>query len=476
MRSCGEAACDASSDRQEWIFTNFATPGTYNTPMAKKRTLRWTIWVLVLVVAVGSAGLYVKRRQAKQSDDKYRLEAVDRGTVTLTVTATGAISAVTTVQVGSQVSGIIAHLYADFNSIVKKGQLLAELDPTNFQAQVAQRRADVLQNEVQMRSAEISFHRQERMIAESLAPQSDYDTAKANYEAAQAQVEQSRAALRQAETNLDYTKITCPIDGTVVARQYDVGQTVAASFQAPTLFTIAQDLTKMQVQADVDQSDIGRVKAEQPVRFTVDAYPEQEFKGRISQIRLNATANQNVITYPVIVEVPNPDGKLRPQMTANVTIEVATVSDVLRVPNAALRFRPTQGAATEGQRNGRPGGGEQRAQGSPSGSGQGSGPGAGGPSPEMRAAMAAERRPGMEGAAAAFPGGMRGRGGRLMQTIYVVEGNDQLKPVKVRTGISDGKFTEIADGELKPGDKVVVGQATSKVETSARPPGGGRMF
>jgi HlyD family secretion protein len=436
--------------------------------MAKKRTLRWTIWVVVLVVAVGSAGLYVKRRQAKQSEDKYRVEAVDRGTVTMTVTATGAISAVTTVQVGSQVSGIIAQLYADFNSTVKKGQILAELDPTNFQAQVAQRRADVLQNEVQMRSAEISFHRQERLIAENLAPQSDYDTASANYEGAQAQVEQARAALRQAETNLQYTKITCPIDGTVVARQYDVGQTVAASFQAPTLFTIAQDLTKMQVQADVDQSDIGRIKVEQPVRFTVDAYPEQEFKGRISQIRLNATANQNVITYPVIIEVPNPEGKLRPQMTANVTIEVASVNDVLRVPNAALRFRPTQGPGTEGQRNGRPGGGDQRA--------QGSGSRAGGPPPEMRAAQAAEHRPGLEGAAAAFPGAMRGRGGRLMQTIYVLEGKDQLKPVKVRTGISDGKFTEISEGELKPGDKIVVGQATSKVETSARPPGGGRMF
>ncbi len=438
--------------------------------MAKKRTLRWIVWVLVLVVALSAAAFYVKRREARQSEDRYRVDAVDRGNVTMTVTATGAISAVTTVQVGSQVSGIISKLYADFNSTVKKGQLLAELDPTNFQAQVAQRRADVLQNEVQMRNAEISFHRQERLLAESLAPQSDYDTAKANYEGAQAQVEQARAALAQAQTNLEYTKITCPIDGTVVARQYDVGQTVAASFQAPTLFTIAQDLTKMQVQADVDQSDIGRVKADQPVRFTVDAYPEQEFKGRISQIRLNATANQNVITYPVIIEVPNPEGKLRPQMTANVTIEVATVSDVLRVPNAALRFRPTQGQGTEGQRNGRSSG-EPRAQAAGPG-----GPPSGGPTPEARAAFAAERRPGLEGATAAFPGAMRGRGGKAMQTIYVLGDKDTLKPVRVRAGISDGKFTEIVEGEINPGDRVVVGQATAKVETSARPPGGGRMF
>src|SRR5439155_23540869 len=158
-------------------------------------------------------------------------------------------------------------------------------------------------------------------------------------------VDQARAGLSQAETNLRYTKILSPIDGVVVDRKYDVGQTVAASFQAPTLFTIAQDLTKMQVQADVDQSDIGRIRVGQPARFTVDAYPEEEFHGTISQIRLNATVNQNIITYPVILEVPNPEEKLRPQMTANVIVEVAEVKDVLRIPNAALRFRPTDAAS-----------------------------------------------------------------------------------------------------------------------------------
>jgi HlyD family secretion protein len=429
--------------------------------MAKNRSLRWVLWILILAIAAGAAVVYMKQREKRQATDKYRAETVDRGDVTMTVTATGSISAVTTVQVGSQVSGIIARLYADFNSTVKKGQLLAELDPTNFLAMVQQRRADLLQNEVQTRNAEVSFHRQERLLADNLAPQSDYDAAKANFEAAQAQVEQSRAALAQAETSLAYTKIASPIDGVVVARQYDVGQTVAASFQAPTLFTIAQDLTKMQVQADVDQSDIGRVKADQPVRFTVDAYPEQEFRGRISQIRLNATANQNVITYPVIVEVPNPEGKLRPQMTANVTIEVATVSHVLRIPNAALRFRPTEGAAGP---KGAPAGGA-RAQTT-----------AGGASPEQRVAQAAERRPGLQGAAAALEGGMRAHGGKGMQTVYLLTGKDEIKPVRVRTGISDGKFTEIVEGEVEAGEKIVVGLATAKVESSARPPGGGRMF
>src|SRR6202008_3858002 len=178
------------------------------------------------------------------------------------------------------------------------------------------------------------------------------DSAKAQYEGAQASVQQSSAALRQAETNLRYTKIISPIDGIVVDRQYDVGQTVAASFQAPTLFSIAQDLTKMQAQADVDQSDIGRVKVGQIARFTVDAYPEDEFRGRISQIRYNAQVNQNVVTYPVIIEVANPEGRLRPKMTANVTIDVSTVQDVLRVPNAGLRFKPP----TDNERGGEAGG------------------------------------------------------------------------------------------------------------------------
>src|SRR5205823_12343784 len=175
---------------------------------------------------------------------------------------------------------------------------------------------------------------------EALSPQSDLDSARAAYEGANAQVQQATAALNQSLTNLKYTKIVSPIDGVVVDRQYDVGQTVAASFSAPTLFSIAQDMTKMQVQADVDQSDIGRIAVGQSARFTVDSYPDQEFRGRISQIRLNATVSQNVVSYPVIIEVPNPDEKLRPKMTANVTIDVATVQNALRVPNAALRFKP----------------------------------------------------------------------------------------------------------------------------------------
>lgn len=382
------------------------------------------------------------RRDGAEPEHKYRLESVDRGDVIMTVTATGTISATTTVQVGSQVSGIVSRIHADFNSRVRRGQLLAELEPAPFEAQVEQRRADLVQADVQRRNAETSFRRQERLLAEALASQAEYDTARANFEAAEAQADQAQAALRQAQTNLRYTKILSPIDGVVVDRQYDIGQTVAASFQAPTLFTIAQDLTKMQVQADVDQSDIGRVQVGQAARFTVDAYPEQEFQGRIAQIRLNATVNQNVITYPVMVEVENPEEQLRPKMTADVTIEVDRVTDVLRVPNAALRFRPTDDS------------GEARASGTASWRGEGR---------QAAGGLAAAARP-LERKAAG-PGDEKRR-----QTVYRLE-SDALAPVSIRAGITDGRFTAVLDGPLAPGDAVVVGLATSKAEGTARVPG-----
>jgi HlyD family secretion protein len=436
------------------------------------KTRRWLLVATAVVVVASLAWLALRKERAKD-EPKYRLQAVDRGDISMVVTATGTISAVTTVQVGSQVSGIIASLHADFNSPVSKGQLLATLDPTPFQAQVEQRRADLQQADVQKRNAAITLQRQERLLAEKLAAQADYDAARAADDAAQAQVDQARAALRQAETNLRYTRIESPIDGVVVDRKYDIGQTVAASFQAPTLFTIAQDLTKMQVQADVDQSEIGRVKVDQAARFTVDAYPEEEFQGRISQIRLNATVNQNVITYPVILEVANPGERLRPLMTANVSIEVAQVKDALRVPNAALRFRPTGGKGDEGQRG--PGAGKRTA-----GAGGGAGAGAGTataatqPGPEERAARGTGG--GFAGAAgqleAAASGGKPPRGS---QTVYLESGRGDLKPIAIRTGITDGRFTQVLEGELKPGDEVVVGQTTSKVDTTTRPPGG-RMF
>lgn len=435
-----------------------------------RKFIRWTV-VLGLVAAAGAATWVVLRRHDAAGGEKYRTQAAERGDVTMTVTATGTISAVTTVQVGSQVSGIIARLHADFNSPVRQGQLIAELDPTPFEAQVEQRRADLVQAEVQMRNADITYKRQERLLEEGLAAEADFDTAKANADAASAQVDQARAALRQAQTNLRYTRILSPIDGVVVDRKYDTGQTVAASFQAPTLFTIAQDLTKMQVQADVDQSDIGRISIDQPARFTVDAYPEEEFRGRIAQIRLNATVNQNIITYPVILAVGNPEQKLRPLMTANVTIDVAQVKDVLRIPNAALRFRPTTGG--EGGAAGRGRGAGEAGPGGARPGGAGGAAATSGPSPEER--LAARTAGGLQGAAAALAGAGDGPA-RGRQTVYVEDGHGGLRAVPLRTGISDGRFTQVIEGDLKAGDLVVTGQATSKVDTTSRPPGGGRMF
>jgi HlyD family secretion protein len=404
--------------------------------------MRPKVTALLLVFAL----LACKGRNKK--DEQYKTEKVDRGNVTMTVTATGTLSAVTTVQIGSQVSGVIARLYADFNSQVEKGQLLAELDPTPFEAQVEQRRADVTRAKVQTEDARIKYDRQKRLLDSGLTAQAEVDAAKATLDGARAQVQQAVAALSQAETNLRYTRITSPTEGIVVDKQYEVGQTVAASFQAPVLFQIAQDLTKMQVQADVDQSDIGRVKVGQIARFSVDAYPDEEFRGRISQIRYNAQVNQNVVTYPVILEVENPEGRLRPKMTANVTIDVDTVRNVLRIPNAALRFKPPQPEGSEKSASAGGGGDATQRLGR---SGQGGGP---------------------AGAAAQMPRGRRGGGGGARaQTVYLLGADKTLKPVEIRTGITDGRFTHVVSGGVKEGDIVVVGLATSKVE-SAAPMGG----
>jgi len=403
--------------------------------------------IIPIVLVIIAAGAFIAiRRNPKKDEPKYRTEAADRGQIRMTVTATGTVSAVTTVQVGSQVSGVISRLYADFNSHVQKGQLLAELDPTTFQAQVEQRRADLTKAQIETASARITYERQKRLVGAGLAAQSELDAARAQFQGAEAQISQSSAALRQAESSLRYTKIISPIDGVVVDRQYDVGQTVAASFQAPTLFSIAQDLTKMQVQADVDQSDIGRVQVGQPARFTVDAYPDEEFRGRIAQIRLNAQVNQNVVSYPVIIEVPNPLERLRPKMTANVTVEVSHVDDVLRVPNAALRFKPETPKDDKGT----------AAANSSSTV----------PNSDRAAAGMGRGGRGMAGAAGALGGGPRKR----PQTIYILDPAKKLRPVEIKTGLSDGRFTEIVQGDVKVGDAVVVGLVTSKIE-SPPPPG-----
>jgi HlyD family secretion protein len=425
------------------------------------------VWILVVVAA--GVGLFFLIGSRGQPAAKYRTAVVDKGDITQTVTATGAVSAVTTVKVGSQVSGIISKLYVDFNSDVKKGALLAELDPTPFQEKVNAAEAALQKALVDERNGAIGLRRQTALKAEGLAPQADFDAAQANYDSAKASVGMANATLKQASTDLSYTKIVAPIDGVVVDRQYDVGQTVAASFQAPMLFQIAQDLTKMQVSADVSESDIGRVQMGEAVKFTVDAFPDRQFRGKVAQIRLIATVNQNVVTYPVIVEVPNPDLLLKPTMTANVTIDVAVVHDALRVPNAALRWKPETTTAAAA-----PPTPAAAAASSPEQNAARTG--------QDRGTAAMSRQFGQTGGGGAGAGGAgrQGGGGRPRpQTVYEIESATKAtpKPVEVRTGVTDGRFTQVVSGEVKAGDTVIVGLATAKANTTGGPPGaapGGR--
>lgn len=311
--------------------------------------------LLVIIAAVGAgAAAYYMRRGAPQI--VVNTSPVTRGDIVDTVGATGTLQAVTTVQVGSQVSGNISWLGADFNSIVKKGQVIAKLDPSLLDAQVQQARAnlaksqaDLDRSKVALADAQQKYTRAKELSTRSLIAQADLDAAKVAFDLAQAQIQsseatvtQARASLNQTQVNLDHTIIAAPIDGIVTQRSVDVGQTVASSLQAPTLFIIAADLTKMQVSANIDESDVGRIRPGQHVTFRVDAYPTDQFDGTVVQIRLQPVVQSNVTTYGTIISVPNPDLKLKPGMTANLKVEVSRRTNVLRVPNVGIRFRPTQ--------------------------------------------------------------------------------------------------------------------------------------
>jgi HlyD family secretion protein len=356
----------------------------------------------------------------KGDTTSYRTEPVTRGAIQQTVTATGTVNAVTTVLVGTQVSGTIKELFVDFNSRVKKGQLIAQIDPEMFEAQVAQARANKAKADAAFEDAERTFKRNRELFSKNLVPRSDLDTAETNYYSSKAQREQAKAALRVAETNLRYTRILSPVDGVVISRNVDIGQTVAASFQTPTLFTIAQDLTKMQINTNVAESDIGIVKVGQDVEFTVDAYPDTTFKGKVWQIRQAPITVQNVVTYDVVIQVDNHDLRLMPGMTANVTIIIVTKHEVLRISNAVLRFRMTDKAAGAGNSAGRSGGGA----------------GTKGPS------------------------------------VWVLE-NGKPRRVSITPGISDGTYTEIASGEIKEGQEVIIESLKGNKSKSQSGP---RMF
>jgi HlyD family secretion protein len=312
--------------------------------------------LLAVVAITAVTGLSAHALYSRRGGDAPELVAgvVSRGPIVSRVAASGTLEAVTTVQVGSQISGTVQALYADFNSIVKRGQVLARLDPSLLQADLEQAKATLTRSEAEVERLAVALadakskeDRARELAGRELIPRTDLETAEvarqsadAQLKAARAQVSQAKAALGQAQVNLAKTVITSPIDGIVTARQVDVGQTVAASLQAPTLFIIAADLGQMQVKASVDESDLGVVREGQPVTFSVDAYPQDAFHGVVKQVRLNPVVDQNVVTYAAIISAPNPELKLRPGMTASVTVEVSRRESVLRVPNAALRFEP----------------------------------------------------------------------------------------------------------------------------------------
>ena len=381
-------------------------------------------WLILLGVAAlfGIGFLTWRWVRASNGEKHYRTARVGRGDLVQVVRATGTVQPIKTVQVGTQVTGPVQKLYVDYNDRVKQGQVVAQIDPTVYQAQVDQGRANwraaqanVDSTRAKLIQAEAELKRNRELKVRDLVSQSDLDTTVANRDVlaaqvkqAEAAVEQTRAALRLSETNLAYTTIRSPVDGVVIARNVNEGQTVVASFSSQTLFVIATDLKQMQVEASIPEADIGKIREGQAVKFTVDAYPDLEFEGRVSEVRLAATITSNVVTYPVIISAPNPEEKLLPTLTASVSIEVARHEKVLRVPNAALRFKYEPGEAA---------------------SGAGGGPASG---------------------SGTTPGGP----GR--HQVWAPEGKD-LKAVPVHPGITDGSYTEVVEGALKEGQEVVTG-------------------
>src|ERR1051325_8992720 len=320
--------------------------------MANNSRLRWVKWSVVLVVLGGGiGGGYWYLTSGHAAAAQYQTAPAGRGDLTQAVTATGQLNPVVNVQVGSQISGIIQKLYADFNSTVKSNQVIAQLDPATYRAAVHQAEGDLANAKAGLEWPQINAKRSAELLTSHLVSPSDNDKAVADLHQAEAMIKIKEAALEKAKVDLERCTITAPVDGVVISRNVDVGQTVAASLQAPTLFIIANDLTKMQIDANVAEADVGEVEVGKDVDFTVDAFPYRTFHGKVTQVRNAPITVQNVVTYDTVVEVSNPDLKLKPGMTANVSLKVAQRQAALKIPNAALRFRPPEAVAAEMKTN-----------------------------------------------------------------------------------------------------------------------------
>ena len=398
-----------------------------------KRFVPWLALIIGLLV-IATAFRQCRQRGAAN----YQTATITRGPITQAVTATGTLNPVVNVQVGSQVSGNIAKLFVDFNSEVKAGQVVAQIDPVLFQATVTQTEGDLANAQAALELAKVNASRTQELFTRKTSSQADLDQAMANLHQAEANVKIKQGALDRARADLEHCTITSPIDGVVISRSVDVGQTVAASLQAPVIFAIANDLTKMQIDTNVAEADVGVVKIDQDVDFTVDAFPMETFHGKVVQVRNAPITVQNVVTYDTVMGVSNPDLKLKPGMTANVSIIVSHKDEVLQIKNAALRYRPPDASPVE----------------------------------TRKAVTSRAGRP------------ATGRGGSAQQgaqrTVYVLpSGANRPEPRQIKTGISDGIVTEVVEG-LKEGDSVVTAELAS-TPTAPSPPanpfgGGPRRF
>ena len=395
-------------------------------------------WIVLICLVAASAIAYYIRVDVSAAPTQLTFDSVSRGDVIATVEATGTLQPVDTVEVGTQVSGTIATMGTDFNELVKRGQVLATLDPALFQTQIDQAKATVIRlqaeldkTQVQLEDAQLKLKRAEQLAADQLLAQQDVDTARSttrvaetSLTSARAQLTQANAALTQAQVNLSHTVITSPTDGIVLSRNVEVGQTVSAGLQAPTLFVIARDLTRLELQARVDEGDVGGVKTGATVTFTVDAYPRREFHGTVRLVRLQPTTVQNVVTYTTIIDVPNDDSQLKPGMTSTVSIVTARADAVLRVPSAALRFVPTDALLKE------------------------------------------------FGATNVEAPQEQVQGRRRAQFIWELA-NGRLEKVPVRAGVSDGTQVEITADGLKEGASIITGVARSEKTEAATPAASG---
>ncbi len=401
---------------------------------------RKSLVAIALIAVIAVIAVIVHRSAFAKEATEYRFATIERGNIQSTVSATGTLDALTTVTVGTQVSGQVSQIFVDFNDHVKKGQLLARIDPTLAQQAVADAQANLDKAEAQALQASRDFKRNRELTDAGLVAKSAFDQSQADASVASAGVKSARVALERAQKNLSYTNIYAPIDGVVVARNVDAGQTVAASLSAPELFKIANDLSQMQILAQVSESDIAQIAQEQPVEFTVQALPGKTFKGTVKQVRLQSATQDNVVNYTVVVAVDNTTGKLLPGMTARTKFLTKSAENVLTVANSALRFRPTQEQLAQLRKN---------------------------------ASAKSTTRPNRTR-------GSRSGGSSSFGTLYYLDAKGQLAMARVRTGITDGTTTQIEGRNVKEGMHVIAGanaqvaQSTTATPFQQQQQGGGR--